>query len=108
MDAAAERNRQRTALPGGGARGASGLTVGKGTIPKDSVRSLEIGHAFGKLLGDVVALSKPYAAARSMRSWVSTRIRISFFWLTQIRARSAEPKSRLVRENPLSTCHLWP
>lgn len=56
-----------------------------------------------------VALSKTYAAAaRSMRLWVRTRSRISFFWLTHRRARSAEPSSRLTRENPLSTCQRWP
>jgi hypothetical protein len=59
-------------------------------------------------LGAVFALSKSYAAARSMRLWVSTRIRISFFWLTHLRARSAEPSSRLFRENPLSICHRCP
>jgi len=43
-----------------------------------------------------------------MRLWVSTRIRISFFWLTHLRARNAEPNSRLFRENPLSICHRCP
>jgi hypothetical protein len=33
---------------------------------------------------------------------VSTRIWISFFWLGQSTARSAEPNRRLLRENPLS------
>ena len=35
---------------------------------------------------------------------VSTRRRISFFWLIHWRARKAEPSRRFCREKPLSTC----
>ena len=57
---------------------------------------------------EVGALSKTYAAARSIRLCVRTRIWTSFTWFTHRRARSAGPSSRLFRENPLSTCHRCP
>ena len=40
------------------------------------------------------ALSKAWAAPRSMKLRVSTRIGISRFWLDQCRARNAEPYGR--------------